>query len=118
MTAQTLTPSADVPDGGGLDITALLAAPTQTTLQFANTFRESLYIQSSSAGVTIAFNVGVTVLGQAVAAFTAVTLTSGHMYKFGRFHSQLDVPGTNTVSATLSGTSNVQVALISEVGVS
>ena len=43
MTTQVLTPTQDVADGAGLNITALLATPTATTLLFANTGRERLY---------------------------------------------------------------------------
>lgn len=117
MTVQTLTPTLLVPDGAGLDIAALLAAPTQTQLQFANTGVQFLAVQSSTAGLTVAVSVGATVLGQAVPAFTAVTLTSGHLNLFGPFHSVLNQPGTPNVLVTLSSITNITVALLQMAGV-
>ena len=44
MPSQTLTPVQFVADGAGFDLTAALATPTQTTLAFANTGREILFV--------------------------------------------------------------------------
>lgn len=117
MTVQTLTPTQDVPDGLGLDITALLATPTQVTLQFANTGRERLYVllASSTANVTVDF--GAVLLGQTVTNFNSVALTATHLYQFGEFHSILDQPGGNLIQVTLSTVTNVTVALCQSVGV-
>ena len=49
MATQTLTPVQDVPDGAGLNITTLLAAPTGTTLLFTNTGKERLIIAPTAA---------------------------------------------------------------------
>lgn len=118
LPVQTLTATPDVPDGAGLDLTAILAAPTSTTLQFSNTTAQRLYIIASTTGVTVQVAIGTTILGQSVASFPAVTLTSGHLYQFGRFHSQLDVPGSGIVTVSLSTASNVLVALLQDTGVS
>lgn len=117
MTVQTLTPTPLVADGAGLDITALLAAPTQTTLQFANTGRELLVVSAATTSLTVTVDVGVTVLGQAVTNFSSVTLTNGHLSIFGPFHSVLNIPGGNTVQIVLSSTTSITVALIQTVGV-
>lgn len=118
LPVQTLTATPDVPDGAGMDLTALLTAPTSTLLQFSNSTAQRLYVISSAAGLTVQVNVGTTILGQSVASFPAVTLTSGHLYQFGRFHSLLDVPGSSTVTITLSTASNVLIALIQDTAVS
>jgi hypothetical protein len=49
---QTLTPVQDVADGAGLNLTALLATPTGTTLLFGNTGRERLYVSAGPAVTT------------------------------------------------------------------
>ena len=69
--AQTLLPTRTVPDGTGLDITALLAAPIRTTLQFANTGREVLFVLPAAASETVTVLIGVTILGQPVDPFPA-----------------------------------------------
>lgn len=117
MASQTLTPTQFVADGAGQDITALLAAPTQTTLQFANTGREILFVAAASTSETVTVDVGALVDGQAVTNFSAVTLTNGHTVAFGPFHSVLDQSGTNTVQVVLSTTSSITVALLQTVGV-
>lgn len=118
MTVQTLTPTQFVVDGAGLDITALLAAPTQTTLQFNNTGREVLFVSAATTGLTVTVDIGVTILGQTVANFSAVTLTNGHLSGFGPFHSQVNQSGTTTVQVVLSSITNITVALLQMPGVS
>lgn len=118
MTTQTLTPVPFVKDGPGLNVTTSLAAPTGTTIQFANTGREILFVAAAAAAETVTVDVGVTVLGQTVTNFTAVTMTSSDMYAFGPFDSQLDQAGTNTVQVTLSTTTSITVALLQTVGTS
>lgn len=118
MTAQTLTPTPFVKDGAGLNVTTALAAPTQTTLQFTNTGREILFVAAAAASETVTVDVGVTVLGQTVTNFTAVSMTSSDMYAFGPFDSQVDQAGTSTVQVTLSTTTAITVALLQTVGVS
>lgn len=117
MPVQTLTPTSLVPDGAGLDITALLAAPTQTSLQFANSGREFLAVLASTTSLTVTVNVGSTVLGQAVSSFNAVTLTNGHLSLFGPFHTAVNQAGTSTVQVTLSSTTSISVALLQMAGV-
>lgn len=117
MTNQVLTPTALVPDGGGLDLTALLAAPTQTTLQWSSTGREFLLCSAATTSLTVTVNVGSTVLGQAVSAFTPIALTNGHITAVGPFHSVLNQPGTQTVTVTLSSTTSITVALLQLPGV-
>lgn len=112
MTTQTLVPTPFVPDGPGLNLTALLAAPTGTNLQFSNSGREMLLIVPSASAETATVDFGTTVLGQAVSNFSSVTMTSTDMYAFGPFHSVLDQPGGSTIQVTLSTTTAVTVALV------
>lgn len=117
MTVQTLTPVPFVADGAGLDVTAQLAAPTQTTLQFANSGREILFVAAAASSETVTVDIGTTVLGQAVTNFSAVTLTSTHTVAFGPFHTADDQPGGNTVQIVLSTTTSITVALLQMAGV-
>lgn len=114
--AQTLTPSQFVKDGAGLNITSLLAAPTQTVLTFANSGREILIVAPAATLETVTVNVGVTVLGQAVSNFSEVSLTNGSIYAFGPFDSPVNQPGTGLVQITLSTITAITVALVQTVG--
>lgn len=116
MTTQVLTPTQFVKDGPGLNITPLLAAPTGTTLQFANSGKEILFVSPAASAETVTVDIGVTVLGQSVTNFSSVTLTSGDIYAFGPFDSPVDQPGTNTAQITLSTTTSIEVALLQMVG--
>jgi hypothetical protein len=118
MTVQTLAPTRFVKNGTGLNVTGALATPTQTTLQFANTGREILFVAAAASSETVTVDVGVTVLGQTVSNFTAVSMTNGDMYAFGPFDSQVDQAGTSTVQVVLSTTTAITVALLQTVGVS
>jgi hypothetical protein len=117
MANQILTPVQDVADGAGLNITALLATPTATTLQFANTGRERLIVVPAASSETVTVDVGTLVLGQSVSNFSSVTMTSTDIYQFGPFHSVLDQPGGNLIQVTLSTITSIQVALLQGVGV-
>ena len=115
MPTQTLTPTQFVKNGAGLNVTPLLAAPTQTTLQFSNSGREILFVAAAASAETVQVDIGVTVLGQTVANFPAVTLTNTDMYAFGPFDSQVDQPG-GVVQVVLSTTTAITVALLQMVG--
>jgi hypothetical protein len=117
MATQTLLPTVAVPDGPGLDITALLATPTGTTLLFANTGREQLYISAGAVSETVTVDMGALVDGQTVTNFPTVNLTNGHIYRFGEFHSVLDNTGTNQVQVTLSTVTSITVALVQDAAV-
>ncbi len=117
MATQVLTPTQDVADGAGLDITALLATPTGTTLLFANPGRERLIVVAGAGSETVTVDVGALVDGQAVTNFSAVTLTSAHYVQFGPYHSVLDQNGTNQVQVVLSTITSIQVVLLQGVGV-
>lgn len=117
MTTQTLTPTQDVVDGAGLNITALLATPTGTVLQFANTGHERLIVVPGASSETVTVDIGTLILGQAVNNFSAVTLTSTDYYQFGPYHSVLDQPGGDLIQVTLSTTTSITVALLQGVGV-
>jgi hypothetical protein len=117
MTTQTLTPTQFVADGAGLNITAQLATPTATTLLFANTGREILFVAAGASSETVTVDVGALVDGQSVSNFSAVTMTSTDTYAFGPFHSVLDQNGTNEIQVVLSTTSSITVALLQTVGV-
>ena len=115
--AQTLIPTRFVPDGSGLDITAVLAAPIRTTLQFANTGQEILLVRPAADTETVTVDILVTILGQHVSNFPAVTMLNGHLYVFGPFSSLLDQPGTGTGQVTLSTVTSIQVALLQKADV-
>jgi hypothetical protein len=115
VTAQTLTPTPLVPNGG-LDLTAQLATPTQTTLQFSNSGREFLAVAAGATSETAQVDIGVTILGQTVANFTAISLTNAHVELLGPFSAQVDTPGTTTATVTLSTTTAITVALVQFVG--
>lgn len=117
MTTQTLTPTQFVTDGAGLNITALLATPTATTLLFSNTGKEILFVSAGAGSETVTVDVGALVDGQAVTNFSSVTMTSSDVYSFGPFHSVLDQSGTNQVQVVLSTTTSITVALLQMAGV-
>lgn len=117
MATQVLTPTPFVPDGGGLDLTALAATPTGVTLQFANTGREMLLVTAAASAETVTVNIGALVLGETVTSFPSVTLTSGHTVAFGPFHNVDDIQGTTTVQVTLSTITSISVALVQTAGV-
>ena len=117
MATQTLTPVQDVPDGAGLNITTLLAAPTGVTLLFTNTGKERLIIAPTAAAETVTVDIGALVDGQTVTNFPSVTLTTTDIYQFGPFHSVLDNTGTNVIQVTLSTITAISVALLQGVGV-
>ena len=113
MTSQALTPIPLVPNAAGVDLTGALVAATNVNLTFTNSGREFLAVTASSGTPTVTLDVGTTILGQGVTAFSAVTLTTAtHVYLFGPFSAQTDASGTSTVTAVLSATSNVTVALL------
>ena len=119
--AQILTPIPLVADGGGLDITAALLVGTSglndTTLRFTNSGREFLIVVATTT-CTVTLDVESTVLGQAVTAFSPVTLVAGDLYVFGPFHSANNFPGTTTVQVVLSSiVSTVSAGLFVPVGV-
>ena len=118
MVAQTLTPIPLVPNGGGLDLTAQLATPTQLTLQFTNTGQEFLAVAAGAISETVIVDISVTILGQTVANFPSVSLTNAHTVLFGPFSSQIDTPGTNLMTVMLSTLTAIQVALLRFTGVS
>ena len=115
--SQTLTPVPFVADGAGLDVTAQLATPTNTTLLFGNTGKEILFVAAASTAETVTVDVGALVDGQTVANFSTVNLTNGHTVAFGPFHSVIDQNGTNQVQVVLSTTTSISVALLQTVGV-
>ena len=117
MTTQLLTPTPLVPDGAGLNLTALLAAPTSTTLQFNNTGQQILAVAAGASAETVTVDIGALVLGETVSNFSSVTLTSTDLYLFGPFHSVVDQSGTTDVQVTLSTTTAITVGLLQTVGV-
>ena len=117
MAYQLHTPTQLVADGAGHNVTALLTAPTATTLLFANTGREILVVSAGATSETVTVDVGALVDGQTVSNFTTVNLTNGDLYTFGPFHSVLDQSGTNQVQVVLSTISSITVALLQTVGV-
>jgi hypothetical protein len=114
---QILIPVQDVADGAGLNITALLAAPTAVTLQFSNTGRERLIVVPGASAETVTVDIGTLIEGQSVTNFSSVTLTSSDVYQFGPFHSILDQPGGNLIQVTLSTITSITVALLQGIGV-
>jgi hypothetical protein len=117
MTFQLLTPTQLTTDGVGLDLTALLATPTNVNLQFSNSGREFLLVVAGAVSETVTVDIGTLVLGQTVSNFTSVSLTSGHYETFGQFHSVLEQPGGSTIQVTLSTITSIQVLLLQSAGV-
>ena len=117
MTSQTLTPVPLVPNAAGVDLTAALATPTNVNLTFINSGREFLAVAAGATSETVMLDIGVTILGQTVANFTAVPLTNADTYLFGPFSAQVDAPGTQTAEVTLSTTTAITVALLQFTGV-
>jgi hypothetical protein len=117
MPFQTLTATALSADGAGTNITALLATPTATTLQFQNSLNTILYVVPGATSETVTVNIEALILGESVTAFPAVSLTSTDVYTFGPFHSVLDAPGGNLMQVTLSTITSIQVALVTIPGV-
>jgi hypothetical protein len=115
--AQTLTATALATDGTGTNLTALLSAPTSTTLSFQNTLNTVLLVQPAASAETVTVNIEALIEGQSVSSFPAETLTSTDLYSFGPFHSVLDAPGGNTMQVTLSTTTNITVGLVTIPGV-
>lgn len=113
---QTLNPVSLVKNGAGLDVTALLATPTQAILQFSNSGREILIISASGDSDTVTVEIGATVLGRPVTGFDPVTLAAGDLVAFGPFDSQVDQPGGNTVEVSVSAAADVKVALLTVPG--
>ena len=112
MTSQTLTPIPLVPNAAGINLTTSLAAPTNVNLTFTNSGREFLAVAAASTAETVQLDIGVTILGQTVANFTAVALTNTDTYLFGPFSAQVDAPGTAIAEITLSTTTSITVALL------
>jgi len=106
-----------VADGGGLDVTALLAAPTGTVLQFNNTGQQVLAVSAGASAETVTVDIGALVEGETVSNFSSVTLVSGHLSLFGPFHTIDDQSGSTTMQVTLSTTTSITVALLQTVGV-
>jgi hypothetical protein len=109
---QVLIPVQDPADGGSLDVGGLLAPASGTILQFASTGTERLLVIAATSGVTVTVTVQSLILGQPVSSFPPVTLTEGHLYAFGPFHSVLQIPGTSTIQVSLSVTTDVSVLLV------
>ena len=117
MSNQILTPTQFVADGLGLDLTAALATPTATTLQFTNTGREILFVAAGAGSETVTVDIAALVLGQSITNFSSVNLTSAHTVAFGPFHTIVDQSGTTTVQVVLSTITSITVALLQTVGV-
>ena len=110
MTVQTLTPTQDVADGAGLNITALLTTRrrrrSSSRTPAANGHRRSRRL---SRIVTV--DIEELIEGQSVSAFPSVTLTESDYYQFGPFHSVLEIPGTSLIQVVLSTITAIQVVL-------
>ncbi len=111
-TPANLTPAWAAGGGAFLDITTMLAPPDAPALLFGNTGTEHLLVTASGGGVTVTVTIGAMVLGQPVNPFPPVTLSAGHLYVFGPFHTLLDQPGGSLVQVMLSSTTGVQVAAV------
>jgi hypothetical protein len=118
MTA--LTPTQLVPDAAATDLTSVLATPGSTTLTFQNTGQEMLVFTNGATSCTVTLDVGATVLGQPVTAFTAVTIAANaSCILMGPFHAAVNsvVAGVNTVTVVLSNVTTVKTALVRHAGV-
>jgi hypothetical protein len=91
-----------------------------TGFQWSNTGREIVAVINGATASTYTINVGATVLGQAVAAFTGNLPTSNTAPQFfGPFPSQFNQPdGLNSIFFDVGTVTTVTVAILQLPGVS
>ena len=104
MATQTLTPAVDVTDGAGLNLTALLAAPTATTLVFSNTGREKLLV---SAGPAVTTTIASGSNGGEISAIASWSAPSSGVLDVA---SSAAFPSSGTVTVAASGSATAVVA--------
>jgi hypothetical protein len=116
MSRLALTPTPTNYAGVAQNLTALTG---YTGVSWNSTFRELLVVSVGSTATTITGNIGVTVLGEGVTAFSWTPATTAITY-YGLFPSQFNQPssGTNAVYIDFSSVTNVSVQLLQVVGVS
>jgi len=116
MTAFTATVLS--PDAAATDLTSVLATPGATTMTFTNSGQQLLVLTNGATSCTVTLDVGTTVLGQAVTAFTPITIAANAAcVLMGPFHSALNAPSTATVTVVFSNTTTVKAALVQVTGV-
>lgn len=116
MSRLALTPTATAYAGVAQSLTALTGF---TGVSWNSTGREILVVSVGSTATTITGNVGSTVLGQAVTAFSWTPATTQTTY-YGLFPSAFNEPssGTNAIYLDFSAVTNVSVMLLQVQGVS
>lgn len=77
----------------------------------------ALFIAVGGTGGTIQLNVGTTIFGQSFAAFSVITLVLSNNYILGAFHSALELPNSNTITVTTSGSLVSSMAVLQLAGV-
>lgn len=116
MTAFTATVL--TPDNAATDLTSVLATPGATTMTLTNTGNQMLVLTNGATSCTVTLDVGTTVLGQAVTAFTPITIAaSAACVLIGPFHSAVNASGTQTATVVFSNVTTVKAALIQIPGV-
>jgi hypothetical protein len=106
---QTLTPTQDVADGAGLNLTALLATPTGTTLLFGNTGRERLYVSAGPAVTTTVASGSNSGEASAIASWStpsAGTLAVASASAFPSSGTLTVATSTTTATITYTGTTS------------
>ena len=114
MARATLTVATTTPDNGVLDLTTTATTTPGTGagngVQFNNSLDSFLVVnQTGSTSSTLTVNVGSTLLGQAVAGFTASVPGVAGIYIVGPFHSSLNQPGTGLIAIDFSSATGITV---------
>jgi|ERR1700722_1400927 len=114
MARTTLTVATTTPDNGVLDLNTTATTTPSTGagngVQFNNTLDSFLIVnQSATTASTLTVVVGSTLLGQAVASFTASIPGTIGVYIVGPFHSADNLPGTGNVAIDFSSATGITV---------
>jgi hypothetical protein len=116
----TLFPLALTPGGGSpLDVTAALAASplgANTGILFANTGRETVYVQTNATagGSSVTSDIGVTVQGQTVPGVAPGSAQApSKILRYGPFPSQYNKQdGTNNVQIDFGTPANISAVVV------
>lgn len=114
MARATLTVATTTPDTGVLDLTTTASATPGTGVGngvlVANSLDSCLVVsQTGSTPSTLTVIVGSTVLGQAVASFTATIPGVAGLYIVGPFHSADNLAGSGNVAIDFSSATGLTV---------
>lgn len=114
MARATLTVATTTPDNGVMNLTTTASTTPSTGagngVQFNNSLDSFLVVsQTGATPSTLTVLVGTTLLGQAVANFTASIPGVAGLYIVGPFHSADNLPGTGNVAIDFSSATGITV---------